>query len=427
MTLPRFARAALGSVALGSCAVALMVAGTALAAPTPVGWVGEPARDEADDTKRPSPKPVGATTSKSKSKPAAKRKTTRRGTSAPRGDVAPADAVPAPTFKSPPVVGPPDRRGKPLTAQGHRTAPALGGWSRSLAEPAFADPRRRVPPGNRPADFGHTLAPGEAFRFDVTFAGNPAGLAEAQIIGVEPDPRGPAPAGAPVIRIEGHARTSGVVSILATVTDDIVTYVDAKTGAAISSVNVLHYSGWAPRKYKHRVTEHQYEGRGHVRIVDTKDDKAKKKLKRAPLDTFDPMSAMAWVRSLRLAKGEIASAHVIDGTTLMRIEIESSGRTHLDSMPSVGLAMGLTKDDTQRIDGRITRVDQYDQPIPGKRSFKLRAWLTDDARRVPLVMESDMWVGSIRLELSGYDPPHPVAAPSKRPSAGSRPSGDATR
>jgi len=202
------------------------------------------------------------------------------------------------------------------------------------------------------------------------------------------------------------------------VTDDIVTYVDARTGAAISSVNVLHYSGWAPRKYKHRVTEHAYEGRGQVRIVDTKDDKAKKKLKRAPLDTFDPMSAMAWVRSLRLEKGDKASAHVVDGTTLMRIEITGGGRTHLDSMPSVGLAMGLTKDDTQRIDGRITRVDEYDQPVPGKRVFKLRAWLSDDERRVPLVMESDMWVGAIRLELSGYDPPHrtadPPAGPGKR-------------
>jgi len=36
-------------------------------------------------------------------------------------------------------------------------------------------------------------------------------------------------------------------------------------------------------------------------------------------NTVDPMAAMAWVRSLRLKKGEKASAHVIDGTTLMRV------------------------------------------------------------------------------------------------------------
>lgn len=348
-----------------------------------------------------------------------RRTKTRRGSAAPAGAQPPLDAARMPTFKSPPVVVVTRPRGKSLRGRG--TAPALGGFSRSLAEPAFVDKRRRRTRGHAPPDFGHTLRPGERFRFDVTFAGNPAGLAEAQIIRVEPDPRGPPPAGAPTIRIEGHARTSGVVSLLASVTDDIVTYVDARTGAAISSVNVLHYSGWAPRKYKHRVTEHAYEGRGHVRITDTKDDKTRKKLKLAPPDTFDPMAAMAWVRSLRLAKGEKVTAHVIDGTTLMRVEIESGGRTRLDSMPSVGLAMGLSKDDTQRVDGRITRVDRYDQPIPGKRVFSLRAWLSDDDRRVPLVMESDMWVGAIRLELSGYDPPTVRAkAPDKRPTSTGR-------
>ena len=393
-------------IALGLGSAALLE-GPADAAGPP-GWVD--AEPESDDGAS-APGDRARKSRTRRNRPKARRSRKRRGTNAPRGETVAIDAIPSPTFRTPPVVGLPDRRGKPITAHKARDAVALGGWSRGLAEPQFVDPRRRAARGQPPPSFGHTLAPGEAFRFDVTFAGNPAGLAEAEIVAVEPDPRGAAPAGAPKVRIEGHARTSGVVSLLATVTDDIVTYVDARTGAAMSSVNVLHYSGWAPRKYKHRVTEHAYEGRGQVRIVDTKDDKAKKKLKRVPLDTFDPMSAMAWVRSLRLEDGETASAHVVDGTTLMRIEITSGGRTHLDSMPSVGLAMGLSKDDTQRIDGRITRVDEYDQPVPGKRVFKLRAWLSDDERRVPLVMESDMWVGAIRLELSGYDPPHKTADP----------------
>jgi len=329
----------------------------------------------------------------------------RKGQAPPAGEVAPVDSAAAPRTKNPPVVRLPGGKGKPIRGQGIRPAPTLGGWSRDLAEPRFVDPRRRLVRGAPPADFADTLKPGEHFRFDVTFAGNPAGLAEASVIAIEPDLRGPSPAGAARIRLEGHARTSGVVSLLASVTDDIVTYMDADTGAAISSVNVLHYSGWAPRKYKHRVTEHAYEGRGQVRITDTKDDKIRKKLMKVPADTFDPMAAMAWVRSLRLDKGDTATAHVIDGTTLMRIEIESAGRTRMGDMPSIGIAMGLSRDDARLIDGRITRVDRHDQPIPDKRVFKLRAWLSDDERRVPLVMESDMWVGAIRLELSAYDPP----------------------
>lgn len=320
---------------------------------------------------------------------------------APRAVQAMPDASVMPSLRTPPVVG-------ATTSPGSKPRPrpkGLRGWSHPLASPPVVDSRRRQARTQRPADFGHTLAKGERFRFDVSFAGNPAGLAEAEIIGVEPDPRGPPPAGAPMLRLEGHARTSGVVSLLATVTDDMVTTIDARTGAAISSHNVLHYSGFAPRKYTHRDTMQSYEGRGQVRIVDAKDDKVVTKLHRTPLDTYDSLSVMAWVRSLRLEKGERAKAHVVDGLTLMRVEIESAGRDRLNPMPSMAAALGLGADDTIRIEGTITRVDEHGAAIPGKKAFHLRAWLSADERRIPLVMESDLWVGAIRLVISGYDPP----------------------
>jgi hypothetical protein len=248
------------------------------------------------------------------------------------------------------------------------------------------------------------LQAGERFKFDVTFAGNPAGLAEAQIIGLEPDPDA-GPASAPLLRLEGHARTSGVVSLLATVTDDMVTFVDPRSGAAVMSRNIIEYQGWAPRKYKQRITEQSYRGRGFVRIVDTKDGSATQKTKRMPVDTFDPLSAMAWVRSLDLEPGERAKAHAVDGTTLLRIEIESKGNKPMKNLPSIVQALELRPEDLLMIEGVLTHVDVYDQAIPGKRAYNMRAWLSRDERRIPLVLESDMWVGSIRLELSSYDPP----------------------
>ncbi len=168
---------------------------------------------------------------------------------------------------------------------------------------------------------------------------------------------------------------------------------------------MLDYAGWSPQKYKHRVTEQFYDGRGYLRVVDTKDGKAKKKRKRVPLDTFDPMSSMAWVRTLDLEPGERAKAHVVDGTTLMRVEIEAVGHEAPPKMPSIVRALELRDEDIMMLRGVLTRVDEYDQPIPGKRTYKLRAWVSTDRRRIPLVMESDMWVGSLRLTLSSYDPP----------------------
>jgi hypothetical protein len=300
----------------------------------------------------------------------------------------------------PPLVAPgAQSNGKPA-----RQPTTSLGWSRDVLEPAFVDRRRRLPRTARPADFGHLLRPGEKFKFSVSFAGNPAGLAEAQIIGLEPDPNA-GPGGAPLLRLEGHARTSGVVSLLATVTDDMVTLIDPQSGAAVSSRNIIEYQGWAPRKYKQRITEQSYRGRGFVRIVDTKDGVGSTKVKRAPLDTFDPLSAMAWVRSLDLEKGERAKAHAVDGTTLLRIEIESKGNQPMKNVPSIVQALELRPEDLLMIEGVLTHVDAYDQAIPGKRAYKLRAWLSRDERRIPLVLESDMWVGAIRLELSSYDPP----------------------
>ncbi len=303
-----------------------------------------------------------------------------------------------PRTRSPSIVG--------HAQDGRRADPAraTSGWTLATLRSPFPDGRRRIPRTERPAPFGHMLEPGEKFRFDVNFAGNPAGLAEAEIVAGKPDRRGQAPEGGRTLEILGHARTSGIVSIFATATDEIRSVIDARTGAPIHSTNILHYDGFAP-KYKHRVTEQSYEGRGQVRIVDTKDDKAKHKLKTVPVDTFDPMSAMAWVRTLPFEVGTHYKAHVVDGTTLMRVEIEAKGRGAPDRLPSITRALELGPEDIVELEGTLTRVDAHDQPIPGKKAFGLRAWISADARRIPLMMESDMWVGSIRLELSAYDPP----------------------
>lgn len=308
------------------------------------------------------------------------------------------DSSVLPRTRSPAVVGQ-SRDGRKFDA-----SRSTSSWTRATLRTPYPDGRRRVPRTQVPAPFGAQLIPGEKFRFDINFAGNPAGLAEAEIVAGEPDPRGNGPEGARTLQILGSARTSGVVSMLATVTDDIRSIIDAETGAPVHSVNTLHYDGFAP-KYRHRVTDQRYEGRGQVRIVDTKDEKVKRKLKTVPVDTFDPMSAMAWVRTLPFEPGTRYKAHVVDGSTLMRVEIEAVGRGAPAHLPSITRALELGPDDIVQLKGKLTRVDAHDQPIPGKKAFALRAWVSADARRIPLVLESDMWVGSIRLQLSAYDPP----------------------
>ncbi len=283
-------------------------------------------------------------------------------------------------------------------------APVVG-WSASLSEPEFADHRRRIPAVPVPPPFAASLKVGERFVFDVYFAGNPAGLAEAGVVEYKPDPRGEPPQGSGQIRIEGRASTSGVVSLLASMEDRMVTWVDATTGTVISNVNYLDRSGLGT-KYKHRITTTEFEGRGYVRVIDTKDDKTTKLTRHLPRDTFDPLSAMAWVRSLDLDEGEKVEAHVLDGKVLLKVEVIGRGPAKLDPMPSVATGLGVKPEDVRLLEGTLSWVDRYGVIREDQRKYTFRAYITSDERRLLLSIETDMWLGVLRLILNRYDPPY---------------------
>ena len=281
------------------------------------------------------------------------------------------------------------------------------GWGAALAEPAFSDRRRRLPLAPIPAPYTQALHVGERFVFDVYFAGNPAGLAEAGVVEYVADPRGEPPQGSGKFLLEGRAVTSGVISLLSSMEDQLSCWVDADSGAVITSVNILDRSGFGTAgKFKKRVTETDFEGRGHIRIVDAKDAKATKITRQVPRDTFDPLSAMAWVRSLDLDDGETVSAHVLDGKALLKVEVRGRGRAKLDPLPSVAQGLGVRPDEVYLLEGTLSRVDRYGVAHEDTRKYSFRAYVTRDERRLLLAIETDMWLGVLKLVLNRYDPPH---------------------
>lgn len=280
------------------------------------------------------------------------------------------------------------------------------GWASALAEPEFDDRRRRLPAAAVPPSYIPAIRVGERFVFDVFFAGNPAGLAEAGVVEYQADPRGDVPQGSGKYRLEGRAVTSGVISLLASMEDRMITWVDAGDGAVISSVNILDRGGLGTGgKYKKRVTELQFEGRGHLRIVDAKDERTTKMTRQVPRDTFDPLAAMAWVRSLDLGDGEMAVAHVMDGKVLLKVEVIGRGKAKLDPMPSLASALGVDPDEVYLLEGTLSWVDRYAVVREDLRQYTFRAYVTQDERRLLLSIETDMWLGVLKLVLAGYDPP----------------------
>ncbi len=293
-----------------------------------------------------------------------------------------------------------------VQVRGEPEPASVVGWSASLDEPSFSDRRRRLPAQPVPPSYVHTLHPGERFLFDVFLAGNPTGLAEAGVTEYRPDPRGGPPKGSGTYTITGRAVTSGVISLLASMEDRIITTVDSSTGAVTRTVNILERSGIGASKLKRRVTETDFEGRGHIRIVDDRDGKTTQVVRDVPRNTFDAMSAMAWVRSLNLAPGELATAHVLDGRVLMRVDVVGRGLAKLDPMPSVAHGLGVKPGDVTLLEGTLARVDRWGVVREDKRKFSFRAYVTNDDRRLLLAIETDMWLGVLRLVLNRYDPPH---------------------
>lgn len=281
------------------------------------------------------------------------------------------------------------------------------GWAAALDEPAFSDRRRRLPAADVPPSYIHAVKVGERFVFDVYFGGNPAGLAEAGVVEYQADKRGEPPQGSGMYRLTGRAVTSGVVSLLTSMEDRMETWIDASNGAVMSSVNFLERSGLgaASAPYKVRITETDFEGRGQIRLTDARDGRTTKMTRQVPRDTFDPLSAMAWVRSLDLEDGEVATAHALDGRILMKIEVVGRGKAKLDPMPSVAHGLGVRDDDVYLLEGTLSWVDRWGVVRAERRRYTFRAYVTHDDRRLLLAIETDMFLGVLRLILNRYDPP----------------------
>lgn len=284
------------------------------------------------------------------------------------------------------------------------------GWSSRLTSPRIEDRRTRAPEFVAPPRFVDTLETGTRFVYDVFVGGNPAGTAEAYVGEVRDAVPGEAPTGRPVRHLAGRATTGGVATVVGTLRDDMDAWIDAETGAALRNVNVIVRSGLlAP--YDRRVTVADYAGRGHVRIVDQRDEKRRTTTRRVPENTLDAMGAMAWVRSLELAPGQQASAHGIDGHVLLRIDVIHRGHVPLHPMPSIGTALGIAPGDLVLFEGMLTRVDGHGVALSDEPVASFRAWMTDDARRIILALESDIWLTVLRLVLSRYDAPVSLARP----------------
>ena len=111
----------------------------------------------------------------------------------------------------------------------------------------------------------------------------------------------------------------------------------------------------------------------------------------------DLFAAMLFIRSQPLARGDKVGVVAFPGDSAFFVEIESLG--------TEPLALGDERRDTLKLDLRISRVNTKKgnslEPHSKFRSGKI--WLSNDADRIPLRAEVDIFIGYLFAEITSFE------------------------
>jgi len=155
-------------------------------------------------------------------------------------------------------------------------------------------------------------------------------------------------------------------------------------------------------KYKDETvtTRLQFDGRGVTRSrVERPSNDANPKAKRFDLPgLFDIQTALLWIRSQPLATGDVYRFVIYPGSTPYLADVTVLGsdriKTAAREWNARKLALGL-----RRIDRKTMRVLPH-------RSFKsAQAWISDDEQRLLLKARTEIFVGSVWMELARISTP----------------------
>jgi hypothetical protein len=212
----------------------------------------------------------------------------------------------------------------------------------------------------------------EKLVYDLTWTGIKAGSATLEFVS-EGDK----------IKIISTARSADWVSAFYTVEDRVES----------TLINTGQYQGWAqPIGYRMKIREGKHRRNKEV-IFDTPKNKAtyidylknEKKEFQLPSPAFDPISSFYYVRTLRLAVGESLYVTVFDNKKVWNVEVQVLRRERL-SLPSGTFNTILIKP-LLKSEGIFSRKGD------------IFIWLTDDARHIPVKMQTKAPVGSITATL----------------------------
>lgn len=163
---------------------------------------------------------------------------------------------------------------------------------------------------------------------------------------------------------------------------------------------VLDASTLAPRRieivetgFRSRTVTIQADGK-RIEMVQHKPEPERRLSGTLPSEPLEPVSVLLQLRGARLKDGDHLELIILDGTALYQGSIDVQGREELTTAFGTHQAIKLLC--------KGERVDQNGHK-GGRPARTATMWLSDDARRLPLLVVAQTDLGSGQFELTGYD------------------------
>lgn len=238
------------------------------------------------------------------------------------------------------------------------------------------------------------FVPGEVLRFELSLRGIVGG--EAVVVTGQPGTMD----GRQVVAVRSRSESTGVAKLFKEVSDDVVSWVDAETGfplklhadtkfgkkeALIESV----FNDGRPGAFKIR-----YKRRGRpLRIFN--------QLMPAETTAYDGHSILAALRAWDGKVGTHSFFYVLAGKRLWHNTVA------VTEIARITTKLGRFK--ARRLEGVAWRLDRGLRRVRHKKSRQYTMWVTDDERRLPILVTAKTEYGQVKVELIDVHVPEGVA------------------
>lgn len=272
---------------------------------------------------------------------------------------------------------------------------ALIGWSGCGASGSGGRTIAEVPPPPGPPTalpvVGGVFLPGEEMRFELSLRGilgGEAALAVGQAGRVDGDR---------VIIVSSRVESAGVVAMFRQVRDEVTTWIHLDTGLPI------HHSAHVRFGKKESFIETKFAGgkAGGFDVMVRGGREPAGSLTRvmhqampAEQAAFDPHAVIGALRAWRPEEGQHAYFFVLVGRQLWQNTVRLTGRERRRTR--------LGEFEALRIDGVARRLTRDLREVPNKPARYYTMWISDDATRLPLLIEGKTEYGDVKAELVEY-------------------------